>query len=192
MCTGTEHTQGWYKCRYYISIGLCLVQHLSCASYQMYQTNLTDGSQLSAHPEQKRKIRRKNGAGWSSRSCRSPVCGKKLHPCGRQTSAALCRHRRTQSARAVPFHRSYRNRAVPSVLQKSPANTETRHPALPTRDRAPSPSDQPHVDLDVAPTELRTIGTSDPVYRGHEAVGLALFRACLPPRLPAAPTAFHR
>ena len=38
------------------------MQHLSCASYQMYQTNLTDGSQLSAHPEQKRKIRRKNGS----------------------------------------------------------------------------------------------------------------------------------
>ena len=98
MCTGTEHTQGWYKCRYYISIGLCLVQQLSCTSYQMYQTNLTDGSQLSAHPEQKRKIRRKNGAGWSSRSCRSPVCGKKLRLCRRQTSDPLCRsidHRRT-------------------------------------------------------------------------------------------------
>jgi len=93
---------------------------------------------------------------------------------------------------AAHLHGSYRDRAVPSVLQKSPANPETRHPALPTRDPAPSPSDQPHVDLDVAPTELRTIGTSDPVYRGHEAVGLALFRACLPPRLPAAPTAFHR
>ena len=93
---------------------------------------------------------------------------------------------------AAHLHGSYRDRAVPSVLQKSPANPETRHPALPTRDRAPSPSDQPHVDLDVAPTELRTIGTSDPVYRGHEAVGLALFRACLPPRLPAAPAAFHR
>jgi len=62
VCTGTEHTQGWYKCRYYISIGLCLVQQLSCTSYQMYQTNLTDGSQLSAHPEQKRKENAKNGA----------------------------------------------------------------------------------------------------------------------------------
>ena len=124
MCTGTEHTQGWYKCRYYISIGLCLVQQLSCTSYQMYQTNLTDGSQLSAHPEQKRKIRRKNGAGWSSRSCRSPVCGKKLRLCRRQTSDPLCRsidHRRT--------HLHGRN--------ESRADTETRYPAVPTWDLRP-------------------------------------------------------
>ena len=124
MCTGTEHTQGWYKCRYYISIGLCSRAAAKLHKLPMYQTNLTDGSQLSAHPEQKRKIRRKNGAGWSSRSCRSPVCGKKLRLCRRQTSDPLCRsidHRRT--------HLHGRN--------ESRADTETRYPAVPTWDLRP-------------------------------------------------------